>query len=113
MLASLLALGALLVALVVGLGRQVTVFSAFEPGLWLFRAYRKKRIVGLVLVVALSTAAILMQPTPAVIALVGAAGLSQPSPSSSTSSTYFPLCMLCGWRPLRRAKRWGAPGLPA
>jgi hypothetical protein len=31
------AIGALLVALVVGLGRQVIVSSAFEPELWIFR----------------------------------------------------------------------------
>jgi hypothetical protein len=58
----------------IGLGRQVTVFSAFKPGLWLFRGYRKKRLIGLGLVVALSTVAVLTQPSNEVIALVGAAG---------------------------------------
>jgi hypothetical protein len=74
MLPTLFALGALLVALVIGLGRQITVFSAFEPGLWLFRGYRKKRLVGLGLVIALSTAAMLTQPSTEVIVLIGVAG---------------------------------------
>jgi hypothetical protein len=74
MFALLFALGALLVALIIGLGRQVTVFSAFKPGLWLFRGYHKKRLIGLGLVVALSTVAVLTQPSNEVIALVGAAG---------------------------------------
>jgi hypothetical protein len=73
MLALLCALGTLLIALVIGLGRQVTVFSAFEPGLWLFRGYRKKRLVGLGLVVALSTAALLTRSGLEVLVLVGAA----------------------------------------
>ena len=68
------ALGALIVALVVGLGRQVVVFSAFEPGLWLFRSYSKKWLVGLGLVVAFSLGAVLTQPGSEVIDLVFAAG---------------------------------------
>lgn len=73
MLALLFAVGALLVAVVIGLGRQITVFSAFEPGLWLFRGYRKKRRVGLGLIVVLSVAALLTEPSSKVIVLVSAA----------------------------------------
>lgn len=73
-LALLLALGALLVSLVIGLGRQVTVFSVFKPGLWLFRRYNEKRRVGAGLVLVLSVAALLTQPSPEVIVLAGVAG---------------------------------------
>lgn len=45
------------VALLVGLGRQFTVFTAFEPGLWFFRRYPQKRNAGfLVSIVCVGTA---------------------------------------------------------
>jgi len=72
-MALFLALVALLVALVIGLGRQVTVLSGFEPGLWFFRRYRKKRLVGIGLILVFSAAALLIEPGSAIIALVSTA----------------------------------------
>jgi hypothetical protein len=75
MLSDFAAAGALVVALIIGLGRQVTVFTVFEPGLWLFRSYRRKRNHGLLLVAALSATALLIGPGPRTIPLVMASGI--------------------------------------
>jgi hypothetical protein len=46
----ILGLLSLLLAVVIGLGRQVVVFTAWEPGLWIFQRYLLKRNIGLVIV---------------------------------------------------------------
>lgn len=72
-----LAVLSLAIAAVIGLGRQLTVFTVFEPGLWLFHRYALKRNVGLLLVAGLAAAAFAIEPGPAVWSLaIGAAALS-------------------------------------
>lgn len=50
-------LTALAIALVVGLGRQLTVFTAFAPGLVIFRRFGRTRVLALVAVGVLTVAA--------------------------------------------------------
>ena len=66
---------ALLSAVLIGLGRQITVFTVFEPGLWLFRRFPLKRNIGLLLVAICSTLALLIEPSRIVIFLIIIAGL--------------------------------------
>ena len=60
MLSDCIAAGALAVAPIIGLGRQVTMFAVFEPGLWLFRSFCWKRVSEFLLVAALFTTALLI-----------------------------------------------------
>ncbi len=63
MIATLLAAAGLAVALVIGLGRQFTVFTAWERGLGIFRRYPQKRITGaLVVGVLLGSALVIGAP---------------------------------------------------
>ena len=74
MLALSFALAAVLVSGFVGLGRQIVVFTVFEPGLWLFRRYRAKRRIGLACAGTLAGAAVLARPGPVALALVATTG---------------------------------------
>jgi hypothetical protein len=65
---------ALLIAMVIGLGRQVTVFTAFTPGLRLFYRYRRKRLVGIGLVAVFGAATLLTEPGSTELAFLVAAG---------------------------------------
>ncbi len=58
MISIVLAAVGLAVALVVGLGRQFTVFTAWERGLGIFRRYPRKRIAGALIAVALVVTAV-------------------------------------------------------
>ena len=58
MIAPLLAATGVAVALVIGLGRQFTAFTAWERGLGIFRRYPRKRITGALVSVALVGAAL-------------------------------------------------------
>ncbi|MFW5689882.1 MAG: DUF3179 domain-containing (seleno)protein [Spirochaetota bacterium] len=58
MIGTLLASAGLAVALVVGLGRQFTVFAAWEPGLGIFRRYPQKRLAGALVAGALVVTAL-------------------------------------------------------
>lgn len=60
-----LAYATLAVAIVVGLGRQVTVFTAFAPGLVIFRRFGRTRGIALVVVAALSAGVLAISLTTA------------------------------------------------
>lgn len=75
MIGTLLAIGALAIALVIGLGRQITVFTAWERGLWLFRRYDQKRLIGLCASGVLIGGAMILEPQPVVGALAVATGV--------------------------------------
>ncbi len=58
MIGTLLAATGVVVAIVIGLGRQFTVFTAWERGLGIFRRYPRKRVTGALVAVALVGAAL-------------------------------------------------------
>lgn len=56
---ALLSVFSLILGVIIGLGRQITVFTAFRQGLWIFRRYGRKRLLGIVLIAAVSVMALL------------------------------------------------------
>lgn len=55
-----LAFAGLVVAIIIGLGRQITVFLVVEPAIGIFRRYRAKRNIGIVLAALFCGAALVI-----------------------------------------------------
>ena len=77
-----LAFAGLVVAIIIGLGRQLTVFLVVDPAIRIFRRYKAKRNIGLVLVACFCGAALVIDwqgsdgvSTPVVTLSVAAAAL--------------------------------------
>ncbi|MBE7384631.1 MAG: DUF3179 domain-containing protein [Leptolyngbya sp. SIO1E4] len=75
MISTVFAIAALLVAVVISLGRPITVFMVFEPGLWLFRRFPLKRSIGLLFVAIFATTALSNEPSRVVVLIVSIAGV--------------------------------------
>lgn len=74
MIATLFAGAGVVIALVIGLGRQFTVFTAWEPGLGIFRRYSRKRLAGAIVAMGFIGAALAIGPPSRVTPLAVAAG---------------------------------------
>lgn len=75
MLSILNAAFSLIIALVICFSRPVTVFTAFQPGLWFFHQYRMKRTFGITLAFVLGISALLMEHGGLANTLVFTAGI--------------------------------------